>query len=509
MNNILSIYKPNEIAKYIRLSLSDDNINESESIINQRKIINEFIEKNGNEYTKTKEFIDDGISGTNFNRPGWINLLNNIENNNIKVVITKNLSRLGRSNYECSYYLDYYFKEKNIRYIAIQEGIDTKIEENSNNDYAALNNFINEKYSKDLSKNIRKVYKIKQKSGEYMGSIPLYGYIKDKNDKHKLIVDPYAANIVKKIFNLYLKYNSQNKIKEILYKEKVLIPEVYKKTKRGLKVKDIYNWNIRTIKNILTNEMYIGNMVQNVHSKKSFREKKLIKNNKEDWIIINNTHEAIIDKNTFNKVNRLLDINYKSSKKDTYLLSGLLYCKDCLSKLGINKLNKGKYTYLYTICNNYKKNNLCKSHSNNYIVLEKTILDNILNKISNYIDKLDYLNIYNSIEKKDNIKILEELNINLKEIDIKLEKIYLDRLDDIISLNTYKELKKELLYKKEYINNNIKDLSKDKEIDINKIKDDYKIYFNNNIRNFIVKIIDKIYIDNLHNVSIYYKVNIF
>ena len=280
------------------MSLADEynQIDESESVSNQRKILNDFINKNGNSGVDSREFIDDGCSGTNFNRPGWLDLMNKVENGKIKVIITKNLSRLGRSNFECSYYLDYFFPNKNIRYIAIQEQIDTFNNENSNNEYAALNNFINEKYSRDLSKNIKKVYKIKQYAGEYMSSQPLYGYKKDPNNKHKLIVDECAAQIVRKIFKMYLQNHSQNQIRSTLSKEKIPIPEVYKKTKRGLKVKFPYEWNYRTIRNILRNEMYIGNMVQNVFTKKSFRDKKLTKNKKNDWIIVENTHEPIVDK---------------------------------------------------------------------------------------------------------------------------------------------------------------------------------------------------------------------
>lgn len=185
---LLNIYKPEEIAKYIRLSLADEEsekqkpTDESESVTNQRRLINGFIDRNGNIGANCKEFIDDGCSGTNFDRPGWNKLQEQMEAGKIKVVITKSLSRLGRSNFECSYFLDYYFPENNIRYIAIQEQIDTGNGENTNNEYAALNNFINEKYSRDLSKNIKRVYRMKQQSGEYMGGIPVYGYKKDPNE---------------------------------------------------------------------------------------------------------------------------------------------------------------------------------------------------------------------------------------------------------------------------------------------------------------------------------------
>ena len=221
LRNTLNIYSADEIAKYIRLSLADEygQKDESESVANQRRLLNEFISRNGNIGENCREFIDDGCSGTNFERPGWQELITEVDNGNVKVIITKNLSRLGRSNFECGYYIDYYFPSNNVRYIAIQEQIDTANQENSNNEYAALNNFINEKYSRDLSKNIRKVYKIKQMAGEYMGGHPVYGYKKDPNDKHKLIIDEAAAQNVRRIFKLYLEYRSQNKIRTIFSDE--------------------------------------------------------------------------------------------------------------------------------------------------------------------------------------------------------------------------------------------------------------------------------------------------
>ena len=276
---LLRMYSPEEIAKYIRLSMADEynQSDESESVVNQRRLMNEFINRNGNVGDRCKEFIDDGVSGTNFDRPGWNNLMAEMESGKIKVVITKSLSRLGRSSFECGYYIDYYFPKHNIRYIAIQEQIDTQNKENSNNEYVSLNNFINEKYSRDLSKNIKRVYKIKQYAGEYMGGIPIYGYKKDPKDKHKLIIDEESADVVRKIFEYYLKTQSKSMVAKLLTKEKIPIPEVYKKTRRGLNAKYPYEWSMSTVSKILNNQMYIGNMVQNVYNKQSFREKKIIK----------------------------------------------------------------------------------------------------------------------------------------------------------------------------------------------------------------------------------------
>lgn len=538
VNLLLKRYKSEEIAKYIRLSLADEikkdeinkQIDESESVTNQRRLMNEFIDRNGNVGELCKEFIDDGVSGTNFDRPGWNKLQEEMESGKIKVVITKNLSRLGRSNFECSYFLDYYFPENNIRYIAIQEQIDTFNNENSNNEYAALNNFINEKYSRDLSKNIKRVYRIKQQAGEYMGGRPVYGYIKDPNDKHKLIIDEESSKVVKRIFELYLQLHSQSGVMKILTKEKIPIPEVYKQTRRGIKVKNPYDWNYHTVRNILRNQMYIGDMVQNVHIKKSFREKKIIKTSKEDWIIVEGTHEPIIDKDTFYRVQNLLDANYRQPTKPyERIFGGIMYCHECGHKIGVgnpkkNSGPKGKQ-YLYTYCNYYRKNssyNKCTPHTINYNNLEYELLSIITSICNKYITLIGYDDIVNNRKKTLNTYIddlekkMSRLEIDIKGIDLKIEKLYMDRLDDIITPDTYKKLTDKFEEQKK---------SKQKEID--ELKISIEEYKNNNPieqlletktivkeylktrkktpRELILKIVDKIEIHKDKNIDLYFK----
>lgn len=538
VNLLLKRYKSEEIAKYIRLSLADEikkdeinkQIDESESVTNQRRLMNEFIDRNGNVGELCKEFIDDGVSGTNFDRPGWNKLQEEMESGKIKVVITKNLSRLGRSNFECSYFLDYYFPENNIRYIAIQEQIDTFNNENSNNEYAALNNFINEKYSRDLSKNIKRVYRIKQQAGEYMGGRPVYGYIKDPNDKHKLIIDEEASKVVKRIFELYLQLHSQSGVMKILTKEKIPIPEVYKQTRRGIKVKNPYDWNYHTVRNILRNQMYIGDMVQNVHIKKSFREKKIIKTSKEDWIIVEGTHEPIIDKDTFYRVQNLLDANYRQPTKPyERIFGGIMYCHECGHKIGVgnpkkNSGPKGKQ-YLYTYCNYYRKNssyNKCTPHTINYNNLEYELLSIITSICNKYITLIGYDDIINNRKKTLNTYIddlekkMSRLEIDIKGIDLKIEKLYMDRLDDIITPDTYKKLTDKFEEQKK---------SKQKEFD--ELKISIEEYKNNNPieqlletktivkeylktrkktpRELILKIVDKIEIHKDKNIDLYFK----
>lgn len=528
---LLNIYKPEEIAKYIRLSLADEynQADESESVANQRRLLNEFINRNGNVGEECREFIDDGCSGTNFQRPGWQDLMSEADSGKIKVIITKNLSRLGRSNFECGYFLDYYFPSNNIRYIAVQEQIDTANNENSNNEYAALNNFINEKYSRDLSKNIKKVYKIKQYAGEYMGGHPIYGYKKDPNDKHKLIIDEDAAKVVQRIYKMYLETRSQNQIRTTLSKEKIPIPEVYKNSRRGLKSKHPYEWNYHTIRDILRNEMYIGNMVQNVFSKKSFRDKKMTKNKPEEWIIVENTHEPIIDKETFYQVQELLDANYRQPVKPyPHDFAGLIYCHECGHKIGIGNVKRDRDTskqYFYTYCNYYRKNsayNKCTPHSLNYNNLEAQLLDIINDMCKKFLKTLDYETIVN--EKKQGlntygdtlIKKINKLEIDVKEVDLKIEKIYMDRLDDIISADTYKKMSEKLESKKQELINEKQELQKsydeymednsiDKLIETTKVVKEYLKARKTEKRDLILKIVDRIEIHQDKTIDVYFK----
>lgn len=530
----LAKYKPREIAKYIRLSLADEKnfVDESESITNQRRILDEFINKNGNTSDGTMEYVDDGVSGTNFDRPGWKKLEESMENGDVKVVITKNLSRLGRSNFECSYYLDYYFPDNKIRYIAIQEQIDTENNENTNNEYAALNNFINEKYSRDLSKNIKRVYKIKQYAGEYMGGTPLYGYIKDPNDKHKLIVDQKAAVVVKKIFNLYLELKSQSAVMKRLTDEKIPIPEVHKKTKRGLLSKFPYEWNYHTVRTILRNRMYIGDMVQNVHNKKSFREKKIVKTNKDEWIIVKNTHEPIIQKDIFDRVQNLLNCTYRQvTTNNDKILKGIMLCGECGHKIGIGKRSKSSNdsrSYVYTYCNFYRKNssyNKCTPHSINYFVLEEKILNKVFDHFNDALKNVDFNRIINkkkselSLNKETITSKIDKLRIDIKTIELKMEKLYVDRLNDIITSTMYKkmssdfqeeiallknEIKKLKLYNEKYENEHeYENIFNHNEI-INEFIKDIKM----NPRELIIKMIEKIKVFQDKRIEIYFSFKI-
>lgn len=461
LSQILSIYSPDEIGKYIRLSLEDkdkeNDKDESESITNQRKIIEQFIDFKGNTGSKCKEFIDDGKSGTNFDRPGWKDLIEQVENGKIKVVVTKNLSRLGRSNFECSYYMDYYFPSMNVRYMTVQEGVDTYNKNNSSNEYAPLNHFINEKYSRDLSKNIKNSKRLKQESGEYVGSNNTpYGYLRDPNDKHHLIIETYSAKIVKQIYEWYLESGSQNEVRRKLFENKIPTPAIYRNlVTMTTKLENPYQWCQRTIRYILTSQMYIGNMEQHKYEKKSFRDKKMYRTKKEDWIIVEGTHEPIIDKDTYDKVQNLIKANFKrATQKPPELFTGLLYCHDCMHRMSIatrdlvGKDGTIKH-HQYTQCNYYRKHrnlNVCSLHSTNYLKLENDLLCEIEEICKNFIKLINFDKITKETQatlSTYGTTLLQKMNkitSEIKKTDQKIEKLYMDRLEEIISVETYQKI---------------------------------------------------------------------
>lgn len=521
----LSAYSPDEIGKYFRLSLEDKNKkgrvkNESESISNQRVIVNNFIDKCGNVGSLCREFIDDGKSGTNFDRPGWQELLDEIESGKIKVVIVKNLSRLGRSTFECGYYMDYYFPSIGVRFLTVQEGVDTFDTYNSSNEYAPLNNFMNEKYSRDLSRNIKSSKKAKQEAGEYIGgnNTP-YGYKRDPDDKHHLIIDEYESTVIKLIFEWYLESQSQHEVIRRLYKDKIVKPSFKRNYKnKSTNEENKYHWDGKTIHDILQNPVYIGSMVQHKYTKKSWRSKKLSRVPKDKWIIVPNKHEPIIDEATFWRVQRLMKANYKSHPQtECELLQGLLMCHDCKHKMSLSKKEHigkdGKlYKNCYTQCTYYRRNrhlHLCTLHSTNYYELEKTVLKKLDMICKKYIKLVDYDKLTQKGKEKISTlsKVYEEKILKqekeIKELDRKIEVIYMDRLNEKISIDTYGKISLKLEEEKKQLQQSLDNLknsyeeykfsnSNNRLLETKKIVDSYLKSRKHMDRELILQIVDRI-----------------
>lgn len=438
---------------YIRLSREDGDKQESESIGNQRKILQRYVKENN--LCLVKEYVDDGISGTTFDRPSFNELLQDIENQNINMVITKDLSRLGRDYIKTGFYLEDYFPKNNIRYVAITDGIDTYID-STNNDITPFKAIMNDMYAKDISKKIRSVLKEKQQQGEYMCSIPAYGYKRHPSIKNKLIVDEQVRSVVEKIFEMYANGHGSVEIVSFLNKNNYLSPTGYRKT--GLvqdENKTNYNWNEVTLCNILKNEVYIGNTVQNKRSIISYKVKKFRTVDKEEHIRVDNTHESIIDKETFGKVQCILEKRGTNTKlKYDYLLRGLIYCYHCKRKLQIvlkknSKRNAKPHPYI--TCSNHKSRG-CYPLSINYGKFEKHIFYVVKKICRIYADKEIFYSIYEKYQnktldiKEGYKKKLEQIDKAILDINSKLDKMYMDKLQGIILEEDYIRVSQKFIF---------------------------------------------------------------
>lgn len=513
--------KTYKVGLYIRLSREDGDNMESESIKNQRDILNMFLERTTENLLYVDEYVDDGFTGSNFDRPSWKKLLADIESKKINTIITKDLSRMGRDYISMGEYIERIFPERSIRYIAINDDIDT-LYETPGLEFLQFKLMFNDYYLKDTSKKIRRIVKSKKEKGQFLGWKAVYGYQKDPNDKYKLIVDENVRHIVERMFNMVLEGKSPRQIANIFSTEKIPNPSVYAKLNRGLKSQAFELWCPRTIEEMLTNETYIGNLTQGRRKKLNYKSKKEIRTPREEWIITENTHEAIIDKETFLIVQDLIKKNKsKANEKNQCLLSGFMYCKECGHSIGINKSRDDKRKY--TCCTFYlshSKFKLCTPHSNNYDKLEKFVLDNIREMCLKYVDSTNFENMVNEAMKKNDLKakILKDIstfnikiNNNLNHID----KIYEDKLNGHIDIEMYNRLTNKYKEEIENLKSQIKKLEDElsnfdseeskmeREQILSKIKEYLSLKKPN--RALLANLIDKIYISQDKTIEIHYK----
>ena len=500
-----------KVGMYIRLSREDGDKQESESIGNQRNILQRYVKEN--DLCFVKEYVDDGVSGTTFDRPGFNEMLQDIENKNINMVITKDLSRLGRDYIKTGFYIEDYFPKNNVRYVAITDGIDTYLD-STNNDITPFKAIMNDMYAKDISKKIRSVYKEKQKQGEYLCSTTAYGYKKHPSIKNKLVVDRKVKSVVEKIFDMYSNGHGSTEIVNYLNSHQYLSPSGYRKT--GIvqdENKTGYNWNEVTICNMLRNEVYIGNTVQNKKSVISYKVKKIRTVEKENQIRVNNTHEPIIDKDTFEKVQCILEKRGTNTKlKYDYLLRGLLYCYHCKRKLQIvlkKNSKRNSKAHPYIICSDAKVRE-CYPLSMNYEKFEKHII-NIVKKICRiYADK----EVFEKIYKKYQHKIIDiregyknklsQINKAINEINSNLDKMYMDKLRGVLQEEDYVRVSQKLKFERIKLNEHKKELeqklsqTEEKMDNKNKVKEEKEL--DKLIGNFLkLEKIDKIYLYRLIN----------
>ena len=342
-------------ALYCRLSRDDGAEGESNSIANQKKLLSKYAKEHG--FTNTKFYVDDGYTGTNFNRPGFQRMLEDMDMGYISTVIVKDSSRFGRNYLEVGQYTDYYFPEHNIRFIAINDCIDS---ENGEDDFSVFRNVMNEMYAKDISRKVRSSHRLRGNAGEPL-SAPPYGYMKSVENKKRWVIDPEAAEIVRRVFRLCIEGKGNETIARILQEDKVLVPMAYWQSKglgRGGKKTqpNPYKWCKTTIAKMLAQQEYCGDVINFKTYSKNFRNKTRIPNPKENWAIFKDVHEPIIDRETFERVQELTKETKRRKPKDESMkksiFSNLLYCGDCGHKLWFNFNQKNPNIRFYS-CSNY------------------------------------------------------------------------------------------------------------------------------------------------------------
>ena len=437
------------------LRLSNDDIAKSEtlqsnSIENQKEYIEDYLQSKP-EIRVVDFYIDDGYSGVNFDRPDFQRMLQDIKDKKINCVIVKDLSRLGRNYIEVGKYIERLFPFLGVRFIAINDNFDSADDAAlSNNIIVPFKNLINDAYCRDISIKIRSHLEVKRKRGEFIGAFPVYGYMRGE-DKNKLIVDPCAAEIVKEIFAMKMEGMSQQAIADELNRLGVLSPAEYKK-EQGSGYKTVFQthsrakWTAVAVLRVLTNEVYMGTLIQGKESTPNYKVRVREKKPKEEWIRVENAHEAIISRTDFELISDILqkDTRVSTGKSAVSVYSGYLVCADCGCSMVRKKVRSGSLEYVYYVCSGNKKDkDICSSHR---------ISENTLNMA---ITKTLQLHLKQLGDLQESIRYIRETSGNsdkIKKLVLQSEK----RKEDIekynrLKLECYEDYKKELITQDEYM----------------------------------------------------------
>lgn len=370
-------------ALYCRLSHDDELQGDSNSIINQKQILSDYAIKHG--LTNYRFYVDDGISGTTFDREGFINMISDVESGEVGMVIVKDMSRFGRDYLKVGYYTEIMFAEFDVHFIAINDCVDSEREDN---DFTPIRNLFNEFYAKDTSRKIRAVWKAKGNAGERIASVPVYGYKKDPLDPKHLIIDEEAAPIVQRIYQMCLSGMGPYQIAAVLSDEKVICPSYHinnigmcRRTNLG---KNPYGWNSTNVAEILERKDYLGHTTNFKCKRKSYKSHKVIKNPVEDQRIFYNTHEPIIKQDEWDAVQKIRSSKRRRNNSGkTNMFSGLIYCADCGGKLNYN-YKEAKPSQSYFQCGTYSYH-ATKDDCTTHFIRETVISDLILTELNEII----------------------------------------------------------------------------------------------------------------------------
>ena len=426
-------------ALYIRLSKEDESEGPSQSVQNQESLLREFVQQHRLSVYDT--YVDDGWSGTNFDRPDFQRMIGDIEARKVNMVITKDLSRLGRDYIMTGHYMERYFPEHRVRYISLLDGIDTGVDSTAN-DITPFRAIMNDMYAKDISKKIKSVKRDKQRKGQFIGGKPAYGYKMHPTEKNKIVIDEEVAPVVRRIFALALSGMSCRNIATRLNQEGIPTPATYANLPVARPGPYTGLWSSERISEMLQNETYIGNMVQGRSVKISYKSKKCLRQAPANWVVVEGTHEPLVDGETFRKV-QLLVGSRKHTRSRTYdfLLKGLIFCHECGYPLAVlNRKNARGEDVLYFVCRTYQrftKAGVCTCHS----IKEKTVTDAVVAKVREVCQaclKPDELlpmarEAVENAGKGSGLKMeLQDLQSRIDSLTAKLDRMYTDRLNGLL-----------------------------------------------------------------------------
>ena len=428
------------VALYIRLSKEDENEGPSESVTNQKSLLDEFVRKH--RLSVHDVYVDDGWSGTNFDRPDFQRMIADIEAKKVNMVITKDLSRLGRDYIMTGHYMERYFPEKRVRYISLLDGIDTGVDSTAN-DITPFRAIMNDMYAKDISKKIKSVKRDKQRKGQFIGGKPMYGYKMHPTEKNRIVIDDEAAPIVRRIFSMALEGASCRQIATTLNDEGIPTPATYCGWNMGRKGAYAGLWSSERVTEMLKNETYIGNMVQGRMVKISYKSKKCIRQDRSDWVVVENTHEPLIDRETFKKVQMLIN-SRKHTRSRTYdfLLKGLIFCHECGYPMAvINRPTASGEERLFFVCRTYQrftKAGICTCHS----IKEQTVTEAVLAKVQevcgaflnpNELQPIAVLALEEARKAESHETEIQALQSKISSMTANLDKMYMDRLSGLLA----------------------------------------------------------------------------
>ena len=443
-------------AIYVRLSKEDGYVAsaakaESNSISNQKNLIKDFL-KDKDDIIVVSERVDDGYSGSDFERPGFQMMMDDIRRGTVDCVIVKDLSRFGREYIDSGKYIERLFPALGVRFIAVNDHIDSKEESSRDDIVVPFKNLMNDAYCRDISIKIRSHLEVKRRNGEYIGAFTPYGYKKDENDRSRLVPDLYAAGVVKDIFRMKLHGMSQTAIADCLNEQGILSPMEYKHS-LGIRIQDNFKtheqaeWSSMSVRRVLENEVYVGTLTQGKHSTPNHKIKKIMDKPEEEWVRIEDNHEPVISKREFAIVQRLLGMDTRTSpnEDEVYVLSGLAVCADCGAPMIKRNVPAGGKVYSYYICSKNAATKQCGTHRIPKDRLERLVFDVLKTHIASVLDAGRILAYINTVPFQElEIKELERQK-EAKEQEIQRcrelrDMLYEDLKEGIVSKEDYAEL---------------------------------------------------------------------